>query len=33
MQIFGHFYQFVWAHLWTLGQNRGQNFHFFDGTC
>jgi hypothetical protein len=24
MQIFGHFYQFVWADLWTLGQNRGQ---------
>ena len=25
MQIFGHFYQFVWADLWTLGQNRGQD--------
>ena len=24
MQIFGHFYQFLWADLWTLGQNRGQ---------
>ena len=24
MQIFGHFHQFVWADLWTLGQNRGQ---------
>ena len=25
MQIFGHFYQVVWADSWTLGQNRGQD--------